>query len=125
MIEQILRLFSRYREMGKLSRDAGADRIRLQAEVLALRDENSRLQEERDKAIASERESYRVMLNVEYQVKYRGFAPFPDAAHIPEEIFKIEGKPIPSKFINGRTAADEASQKTKDELRRWLDGEEP
>lgn len=127
IITRLLALFPRHKRLtaasGELKRaldEASGARARLQGEVHALRGEVDRLREERDKASDSERTAYRMLVNIDCQMRY-GFTPYKEAPHIPEsKISTDSGGGVDAGYVHGRQLVEEAKEESREAFDNWL-----
>ena len=78
------------------------------------------MREERDKAGESERTAYRMLVNIDCQIRY-GFTPYKEAPHIPEsKISSDAGGGVDAGYVHGRQLVEEAKEKNRGAFDEWL-----
>ena len=117
-----LRWFPAYRQVERQLHETSIAREGLQGEVRALRGEVERLREDLQAAHESERTAYRMLINVDYQLRY-GFAPYPDAPKLPEGRMPSSNEPIlHTEYVNMSRVVDAARAEEREKFRREVLG---
>lgn len=96
---------------------AGEDRMLMQGKVQSLISEVQQLREERDKALEAERSAFKMVINVEFKIKY-GFTPFPDAPSLPD--VEVDMRPIEPNTVSARAVAEETRQQFTEDLKEFM-----
>lgn len=116
-----LRAFSGKRQLREDLAEASSSRLELQGQIHELRSEVERWREEAAEARKNERTVYRLLVNVEMQLKF-GIAPFPDAPKLPEHLVSHDtGGPVDSGYIHGRQLRDAGLVEAQEEFRAYMD----
>lgn len=102
--------------INQLERDLHEQRERallLEGQLAATRSQIDYLREQADKAIENERVVYQTGINVDFQRKY-GFAPFPNAPHIPVAQSAANESPVVGHHVSMRAAQEQESARFRD-----------
>lgn len=120
MIESLLRLIPAYRSMERGAREASDARLQLQGENLAMHAEIQRLQDEVREARDAERTAYRMIVNIDYQLRY-GLVPFPGAPHLAERLMPGDGDKTPYvPAVSGGQLVEDAMAEARQEFDDYM-----